>query len=136
MSINSDRYWPQVLDLDENLMHAQVITQRRILYVKRKTGFLMFDHQDPKGLQGILSRPSFPKPQQQDTTKNDSGRKNNNSNNPQRSSERNKAEFLRSFSADPNILAFAQLNKYVYEAVKPAWTRYIDTFWKNTVKYE
>jgi hypothetical protein len=39
--------------------HLRALSQGRVIFVKRKTGFLTYD-QDPKGLRSVLSR-SFPK---------------------------------------------------------------------------
>jgi Anaphase-promoting complex sub unit 1 C-terminal domain/APC1 beta sandwich domain/Anaphase-promoting complex subunit 1 middle domain len=92
ISVSSPRYWPVRLQLEHDPRSLALLRNRRILYVKRKTGYLLYQ-QDPKGLQSILSR-SFPK----DTGFHRVGER----------AHRSQAEFVRSFSADPNILSFAK----------------------------
>jgi anaphase-promoting complex subunit 1 len=87
ISINSPRYWPQVLYLEDN-PSLLALSKRKVIFVKRKTGFQSYAY-DPKGFQSILSR-SFPKQSQFTERK-----------------HKNNKEFIQSFSADPNVLAFA-----------------------------
>ena len=90
--IKSPRYWPMTLDLENNKRHLETLRQQRVIYVKRKTGHLLYS-QDEKGLKGILSR-SFPKDGSDAMLF------------PR--SQKNREEFVRSFSADPSIVAFAK----------------------------
>ena len=105
IDVDSPRYWPQALHLTEPGVattaaggdgNAKPWTERRIIYVKRKTGYLPYAD-DPHGVRSILARP-FPK----DTavgiaTLSGSGRPAGRT-----------AEFVRAFSADPNVLAFVR----------------------------
>lgn len=102
VEVETPRYWPVVLHLtppeDDASSHTngdgttatppaeKVWKERRIIYVKRKTGYLPYAD-DPHGVRSILARP-FPK---DGTERNSAGMK---------------AEFVRAFSADPNVLAF------------------------------
>ncbi len=89
ITIASPRYWFQTLNLQKDASHMfTTLLKQKVIFVKRKTGFLSYN-EDPKGFRSILSR-SFPKPNQFIERK-----------------QKNKHEFIRSFSADPNVLAFA-----------------------------
>lgn len=102
IEVETPRYWPVVLhlsppedegsDTNEDGTTAtpaaeKVWRERRIIYVKRKTGYLPYAD-DPHGVRSILARP-FPK----DGTE-------------RNSAAGLQAEFVRAFSADPNVLAF------------------------------
>ena len=67
-----------------------VWTERRIIYVKRKTGYLPYSD-DPHGVRSILARP-FPK----EGLSGELGT----------TAAAMTAEFVRAFSADPNVLSF------------------------------
>lgn len=94
IEVRSPRFWPLKLDLEANPVHRAMLRNRRVLYVKRKTGYLLYEH-DPKGLRSILSR-SFPTSSRLKFKNLEFGE-----------SEKNKSELVSSFSADHNILAFA-----------------------------
>lgn len=113
--VASPRYWAQTVDIGAAGAQAEVARKACIFYVKRKTGalspsgpdfhrglcsrivsahgsgFLSYSH-DPTGCRSILSQP-FPK------TFASAGVRSR--------AQSNKTDFIRSFSQDPTILAFA-----------------------------
>jgi anaphase-promoting complex subunit 1 len=88
---------------DNNHLDLLSILQHKVIFVKRKTGFLSYKD-DPKGYRSILSR-SYPKDSHLHYH-------NNSSQQQLATSDRNQKhnrDFISAFSADPSILAFAQL---------------------------
>lgn len=58
IKVDSPRYWPLVLDIARNPLHAQSLLRTRTIYVRRKTGHLPYVS-DKRGFSSIFSRP-FP----------------------------------------------------------------------------
>ncbi|KAL6068526.1 Anaphase-promoting complex subunit 1 [Balamuthia mandrillaris] len=116
MSIASPRYWSYNIVLapspgDDDTRHssaqAKTLLRHRIIFVKRKTGFLSYS-QDPAGLRSILCRPF---PQYQHHLQNPACHLFQQKQRPSAMSaawkQQNRLLFIKSFSQDPNILAFA-----------------------------
>ncbi|CAG8436254.1 8034_t:CDS:2 [Ambispora gerdemannii] len=93
IEIDTPRYWPISLDLRNNRTLANRFWQNPIIYVKRKMGHLSY-LEDPQSIWSLNSR-LFPRktPSNQSTG-------------GQHSS--NKWEFVKVFSSDPQVLAFAR----------------------------
>ncbi|CAG8508489.1 9869_t:CDS:2 [Ambispora leptoticha] len=92
IEIDTPRYWPISLDLRNNQTLANRFWQNPIIYAKRKMGHLSY-LEDPQSIWSLNSR-LFPRktPSNQST----GGR------------HSNKWEFVKVFSSDPQVLAFAR----------------------------
>jgi anaphase-promoting complex subunit 1 len=95
VSVESPRYWPRREECEKGGVSGSNGEEEIVLYVQRKTGFLPYA-EDPWGDRSILSR-SFPKASALGPASQASKLRN----------RKLQREFLQSFSADPNILAFA-----------------------------
>ncbi|KAK9766803.1 Anaphase-promoting complex subunit 1 [Basidiobolus ranarum] len=93
ITINSPRYWPIVLDIAGNEFHAKSLSNNPTIFVKRKIGHLSYN-EDPKGYRSILTQ-AFSKNLILSNLKGA----------PAVIEDMN---FLKSFSADPQLQAFAQ----------------------------
>lgn len=103
IKVVSPRYWPQILDIEGNSTHARLL-KRRVIYVKRRIGFLSY-LEDPKNYRSILSRSlSTMKHNYNPFNVLDST---NDTYTPS-SHQRNESDAIGSFSTDSRILAFAQ----------------------------
>ena len=56
ITVESDQYWPVVLDLANNKHHRNALVRAQTIFVKRKTGFLAYDA-EATGSRGIVLRP-------------------------------------------------------------------------------
>jgi anaphase-promoting complex subunit 1 len=89
--ISSPRYWPRKLVFSQNSLDDGASPNLQV-YVKRKSGYLPYVH-DPSGYLSLLSR-SFSKASEPNLYS--------------RVAQTMKSDFIRSFSQDPNLLAFAK----------------------------
>jgi len=89
--IDSPRYWPMDIQLggEKNLTHRLAIAAYRVLCVKRKVGHLSY-MEDPQGVSSLLARPRLKLIRSNSAI-----------------AERASADLMRSFTADPHVLAFA-----------------------------
>ncbi|KAH7103790.1 hypothetical protein BKA62DRAFT_694696 [Auriculariales sp. MPI-PUGE-AT-0066] len=56
ITVESDRYWPIVVDIAGNDHHRTALLRTQTIFVKRKAGFLTYDA-NSKGSKGIVLRP-------------------------------------------------------------------------------
>ncbi|KAL1925795.1 uncharacterized protein VTP21DRAFT_678 [Calcarisporiella thermophila] len=91
IKLTTPRYWPIELDLEGNPEHLQSLLKTQVIFVKRKTGHLSYN-EDPKGFRSIFNR-SLPRRMRVDA---------------EIGNERaSRDEYVKTFSADPQVLAFA-----------------------------
>jgi len=91
IQVASPRYWPIdiALDGEKNVAQKLAISAYRVLCVKRKVGHLSY-LEDPQGVSSLLARPRLKLMQSKSGV------------------DTHSSDFMRAFTADPHVLAFAK----------------------------
>ena len=84
----SPRHWPVTWEVESDRKLSKALRKGCVVHVQRKIGHLSYS-EDPSGLRNLLVR-SFPKRSSESTH------------------SQSKAEFVQTFSGDPEVLAFAK----------------------------